>query len=59
MIEVLSGISLFLGLVLKGAAIIFLICFVFLCVYYMIKMTPETACHGDCNQGRNCNCKGE
>jgi len=57
MIEVLVGISLFLGMVLKGAAIIFLICFAALCVFYIIKLTPDSACTGNCNQGRNCTCQ--
>ncbi len=59
MIEVLSGISLFLGMVLKGAAITFLICFVGLCLFYIVKMTPDSACTHDCNEGRNCTCKGK
>jgi hypothetical protein len=23
------------------------------------RRLPKSSCHGDCNQGRNCNCKGE
>jgi len=58
MIEIFTGISLFLGMVIKSAAIIFLICFAGLCMFYIIKNTPDSACTGNCNQGRNCNCKG-
>ncbi len=59
MIEIFTGISLFLGMVLKVASIVFLICFAGLCLFYIIKMTPDSACTHDCNEGRNCTCKGK
>lgn len=57
MIEVLSNLSLFIGLVIKGAAYIFLVCVLGLGIFYIVKSTPDSACTGNCNQGRNCNCK--
>lgn len=58
MIEILSNLSLFLGFVIQGAAqIILVILAVFGIVYFVDKHTPASACHGNCNQGRNCTCK--
>ena len=57
--ETLANLSLLIGLILKGAAYIFVCCVLALGIFYIIKKTPDSACHGDCNQGRNCNCKGK
>ncbi len=57
--ETLVNLSLLLGMILQDAAYVFLFCAVGLGIFYLIKKTPDSACHGDCNQGRNCNCKGE
>jgi hypothetical protein len=24
---------------------------------YLVKRLPDSSCTGDCNQGRNCNCR--
>ena len=57
MIEFLSNMSLLIGMILEQAACMFIACVIGLVFYYLIKNTPESACTGDCNQGRNCNCK--
>ena len=57
MIEFLSNMSILIGLIVKGAAYIFLFCVFGLGIFYILKHTPDSACTGNCNQGRNCNCK--
>ena len=57
MIEVLSNLSLLIGMILQGAAYIFLFCLSGLIIFYVVKSLPDSACTGNCNQGRNCNCK--
>lgn len=57
MIEFLSTMSLLVGMILQQAVYIFLACVVGLVFYYMIRYSPDSACHGDCNQGRNCTCR--
>ena len=58
MIEFLSNVSIFLGWVIQAAAqIIIVILAMFGLVYFIDKTTPTSACHGNCNQGRNCTCK--
>ena len=56
MIEVLSGLSLFLGWVLHGAAQIFLVALAIYGIYTLVDKIPASSCNNDCNQGRNCNC---
>ena len=57
MTEFLSGMSLLLGIVLHDAAIIALFIILVLFVLALNTMLPESNCTGNCNQGRNCNCK--
>jgi cytochrome bd-type quinol oxidase subunit 1 len=57
MIEFLSNMSLLLGMIIEQAVYIFLFCVAGLFMFYTIKNTPDSACTGNCNQGRNCNCK--
>lgn len=58
MIEFLSNMSLLIGMILEQAAYVFVACVIGVFFYYLIKNSPDSACHGDCNQGRNCTCKG-
>jgi uncharacterized membrane protein YphA (DoxX/SURF4 family) len=58
MIEILSGISVFLGYVIQIAAQLFVVAMaVFGIVYFIEKSSPKSNCNGNCNQGRNCTCK--
>lgn len=57
MIEVLSTISIVLGIILKIAAFIALFVMMGMVIYFINKAIPDSKCHGNCNQGRNCNCK--
>ena len=60
MIEFLSSLSLFLGLVIHGAAqIIIVILAMFGIVYLVDGIKINNNCTQDCNQGRNCTCKGK
>ena len=57
MVEFLSNISLLIGIILEQAAHTFIACVIGLGFFYLIKKSPDSACHGNCNQGRNCSCK--
>jgi hypothetical protein len=57
MIDFFVNMSIMLGLIIQQAAYIFIFCVFGLFIYYIIKSLPESSCTGDCNQGRNCNCK--
>jgi hypothetical protein len=59
MIEFLSAMSLLFGIILHDAAIIALVIILVLFVIALNTMLPESSCTGNCNQGRNCTCKGK
>ena len=60
MIEYLSSLSLFFGFIFQTAAQIAVVMLaLFGVIYFVEKKLPPSACHGDCNQGRNCDCKGK
>ena len=57
MLDFLINMSIILGLIIQQAAYIFIFCVVGLLIFYIIKQMPDSNCTGNCNQGRNCNCK--